>query len=74
MHRPSMPRLLEQIRGTLDASFFHGEGHRKVLARLRFAGLRTSRHRVLRLMRECGLLALARMGSPRGPRNHGGAV
>jgi len=49
-----MPRLLEQIRGTLDASPFHGEGHRKVWARLRFAGLRTSRHRVLRLMRERG--------------------
>ena len=49
--------LLERIRGVLAASPFHGEGHRKVWARLRFAGLRTSRHRVLRLMREHGLLA-----------------
>ncbi len=49
--------LLERIRGVLDASPFHGEGHRKVWARLRFAGLRTSRHRVLRLMREHALLA-----------------
>ena len=40
--------------------------------RLRFAGLRTSRHRVLRLMREHGLLAPARTGPPRGPRNHDG--
>ena len=66
--------LLERIRGVLDASPFHGEGHRKVWARLRFAGLRTSRHRVLRLMREHALLAPARTGSPRGPRNHDGTI
>ena len=35
---------------------FHGEGHRKVWARLRVAGLRTSRRRVLRLMRENDLV------------------
>ena len=39
-----------------------------------FAGLRTSRHRVLRLMREHALLAPARTGSPRGPRNHDGTI
>lgn len=66
--------LLERIRGVLDASPFHGEGHRKIWARLRFAGLRTSRHRVLRLMREHGLLAPSRVGSPRGPRNHDGTI
>ena len=66
--------LLERIRGVLAASPFHGEGHRKVWARLRFAGLRTSRHRVLRLMREHALLAPARTGSPRGPRNHDGTI
>ena len=66
--------LLERIRGVLAASPFHGEGHRKVWARLRFAGLRTSRHRVLRLMREHALLAPARTGSPRGPRNHVGTI
>ncbi len=66
--------LLERIRGVLDASPFHGEGHRKVWARLRFAGLRTSRQRVLWLMREHGLLAPARTGSPRGPRNHDGTI
>lgn len=66
--------LLERIRGVLSASPFHGEGHRKVWARLRFAGLRTSRHRVLRLMREHGLLAPSRVGSPRGPRNHDGTI
>jgi putative transposase len=66
--------LLERIRGVLDASPFHGEGHRKIWARLRFAGLRTSRHRVLRLMRDPGLLAPTRIGLPRGPRNHDGTI
>ena len=38
--------LLAAIRGVLAASPFHGEGHRKVWARLRAAGTRTSRRRV----------------------------
>jgi len=66
--------LVEAIRGVLAASPFHGEGHRKVWARLRHAGLRTSRRRVLRLMREHGLLAPSRVGSPRGPRSHDGTI
>ena len=66
--------LVERIRGVLAASPFHGEGHRKVWARLRVAGVRTSKQRVLRLMREHDLLAPARVGSPRGPRNHDGSI
>ena len=66
--------LLEAIRAVLSASPFHGEGHRKVWARLRVAGLRTSKRRVLRLMREHGLLAPSRVGTPRGPRNHDGTI
>ncbi len=66
--------LAERIRAVLSASPFHGEGHHKVWARLRFAGVRTSRHRVLRLMREHALLAPSRVGSPRGPRNHDGTI
>ncbi len=66
--------LLEAIRAVLAASPFHGEGHRKVWARLRHGGVRTSRRRVLRLMREHGLLAPARAGTPRGPRNHDGTI
>jgi putative transposase len=66
--------LLEQIRAVLAASPFHGEGHRKVWARLRIAGIRTSRRRVLRLMREHHLLAPARVGGPRGPRSHDGTI
>ena len=43
--------LVEAIRVVLAGSPFHGEGHRKVWARLRIAGVRTSKRRVLRLMR-----------------------
>lgn len=66
--------LVEAIRAVLAASPFHGEGHRKVWARLRVCGLRTSRRRVLRLMRENNLLAPSRVGAPRGPRAHDGTI
>jgi hypothetical protein len=66
--------LVEAIRAVLCGSPFHGEGHRKLWARLRIAGVRTSKRRVLRLMREHGLLAPSRVGSPRGPRNHDGTI
>ena len=68
------PALVEAIRGVLAASPFHGEGHRKVWARLRHAGVRTSKRRVLRLTREHGLLAPSRVGAPRGPRSHDGTI
>jgi len=66
--------LVAAIRSVLTASAFHGEGYRKVWARLRFAGVRTSRRRVLRLMREYGLLAHQRIGRARGPRSHDGTI
>jgi len=66
--------LVEAIRAVLAASPFHGEGHRKVWARLRHDGVRTSKRRVLRLMGAHGLLAPSRVGSPRGPRNHDGTI
>jgi len=66
--------LTTAIEGVLAASPFHGEGHRKVWARLRYAGTRTSLRRVLRLMRQNNLLAPTRVGSPRGPRNHDGTI
>src|SRR5438270_1349883 len=66
--------LTAAIQGVLAASPFHGEGHRKVWARLRYAGTRTSMRRVLRLMRQNNLLAPTRVGSPRGPRNHDGTI
>ena len=66
--------LLTEIRATLTGSPFHGEGHRKVWARLRLKGVRTSKRRVLRLMRAHDLLAPSRVGTPRGPRNHDGTI
>jgi putative transposase len=66
--------LVEAIRQLLADSPFHGEGYRKVWARLRHAGLRTSKERVRRLMRENGLSAATRVGRPRGPRNHDGTI
>ena len=66
--------LIDAIRAVLAASPFHGEGHRKVWARLRLGGVRTSKRRVLRLMRAQGLLAPSRVGAPRGPRAHDGTI
>src|SRR4051794_9425170 len=66
--------LVEAIRKLLRDSPFHGEGHRKLWARLRFADIRTSRRRVLQLMRAHGLLAPQRAGRPRGPKAHDGTI
>ena len=66
--------LTEQIRAVLARSPFIGEGYRKAWARLRLAGVRTSKGRVLRLMRAAGLLAPTRVGRRRGPRNHDGTI
>ena len=66
--------LAAGIRRLLTDSPFHGEGYRKVWARLRYSGVRTSPRRVLRVMREHGLLAHQRAGSPLGPRTHDGTI
>lgn len=66
--------LTEAIRGVLAASPWTGEGYRKVWAKLRVQGIRSSKARVLRLMREAGLLAPSRSGGARGPRNHDGTI
>ena len=66
--------LVRAIRQLLTGSPFHGEGYRKMWARLRFADIRTSRRRVLRLMREHGLLAHQRMGAPHGSKAHDGRI
>ena len=67
-------QLAEAIREVIEASPFFGEGHRKVWARLRAKGIRTSRERVLRVMREQDLLAPQRTGTPRGPKAHDGTI
>jgi hypothetical protein len=66
--------LVVHIRTVLQASPFYGEGYRKVWARLRYAGVRPSPRRVLRLMREQGLLAPQRHGQPHGPPAHDGTI
>jgi transposase InsO family protein len=66
--------LVAAIRGLLADSPFHGEGYRKIWARLRFAGIRTSKRRVLRLTREHGLQAPQRAGRPHGPKAHDGTI
>jgi transposase InsO family protein len=65
--------LTEKIREVLAASPFYGEGHRKVWARLRHTGVRTSKARVLRLMREAQLLAPSRT-VPRAENPHTGTI
>ena len=65
--------LAEHIRQHIAASRLHGEGYRKLWARLRFAGVRTSPRRVRRVMRENGLLAPHRVGRTE-TRPHDGTI
>lgn len=66
--------LTGHIRAVITTSPFLGEGHRKVWARLRAQGIRTSKPRVLRLMRQAHLLAPSRTQRARGPRHHDGTI
>ena len=66
--------LLVKIRRVLEASPWVGEGYRKVWARLRFEGIRTSARRILRLMRTADLLAPTRVGHAHGPKAHDGTI
>jgi len=65
--------LLAAIRDVIETAPFHGEGYRKVWARLRLRGIRTAARRVRRLMREHGLSAPNR--PPQRPANdHDGTI
>lgn len=67
--------LLVKIREAITRSPFSGEGHRKVAARLRREdGIAVGRKRVLRLMRQAGLLAPQRARGRRRPRSHDGTI
>jgi transposase InsO family protein len=66
--------LVGHIRRVLAESPFHGEGYRKVWARLRHQGLRTSQERVRRLMRAHHLQAPRRGGHRHGPAAHDGTI
>ena len=70
-------QLAERIRRVLADSPFVGEGYRKVWACLRVEPVdpvRTSKGRVLRVMREANLLAPTRVGTPHGPKAHDGTI
>ena len=67
-------QLVDHIRRVLETSSFPGEGYRKVWARLRHRGIRTSPRRVLRLMRAHQLLAPTRQGHAHGPKAHDGTI
>jgi len=67
-------QLVEQIRTVIRESPFHGEGYRKIWAKLRFKGVRTSKERTRRLMREHGLQAPQRVGNRHGPKVHDGTI
>jgi transposase InsO family protein len=66
--------LVDHIRQVLAESPFHGEGYRKVWAKLRVKEIRTSKERVRRLMRQHGLQAPQRVGHPHGPKAHDGTI
>jgi putative transposase len=66
--------LRAAIHDVIASSPFVGEGHRKVWARLRRRGVRTARKRVLRLMREDGVLAPTPQVRKRATRAHDGTI
>jgi transposase InsO family protein len=66
--------LLLEVRAVLAACPFHGEGYRKVWARLRMRGIRTDKDRVRRLMGRAGLLVPQRGGAAHGPAAHDGVI
>jgi len=55
--------LVTHIRAAILGARLHGEGYRKIWARLRHAGIRTSARRVRRLMGQNALLAPHRVGT-----------
>ena len=67
-------QLWEAPRSTVYARRARASRSAQPAAKLRLAGVRTSKGRVLRLMRAAGLLAPTRVGRRRGPRNHDGTI
>lgn len=66
--------LVEKIRELLSEPVFTGEGYRKIWARLRHQGIRTSKDRVLRLLRENQLLSPSRQPEAEGGNPHDGTI
>lgn len=66
--------LVGEIRQLLAEPVFTGEGYRKIWARLRHKGIRTSKDRVLRLLREHQLLSPSRQPEPARGNPHEGTI
>ena len=66
--------LVRAIRQLLAEPVFTGEGYRKIWARLRHQGVRTSKDRVLRLLREQQLLSPSRQPEPARSNLHEGTI
>lgn len=66
--------LMTEIRALVATPLFTGEGYRKIWARLRHKGIRTSKDRVLRLLRTHQLLSPARQPKPRPTNPHEGTI
>jgi putative transposase len=66
--------IVTAIRAVLAATPFHGEGYRKIRARLARRGFAIGGKRVLRLLRQHQLLAPRRLGPPNGDPAHAGTI
>jgi putative transposase len=66
--------LVEQIRLILATTAVFGRGLSKGSLKMRYRGVRTSRGREMRLMREHGLQSPTRSGRVSGPRSHDGTI
>lgn len=72
--RLSDEELVREIREVIGESAFHGEGYRKIWARLRHKNVRAWKDRVLRVMREHQLLSPSRPAGSRPENPHAGTV
>jgi len=72
--RLSDEELVSEIRQVIGESVFHGEGYRKVWARLRHKNVRAWKDRVLRVMREHQLLSPSRPAARRPENPHAGTI
>jgi putative transposase len=72
--RLSDEALLKEIRQVIEESVFHGEGYRKVWARLRQKNVRAWKDRILRVMRENQLLSPDRQRGTRPGNPHEGRI
>jgi putative transposase len=66
--------LVAKIQQLVAEAVFTGEGYRKIWARLRHKGVRTSKDRVLRLLRQNQLLSPARQPQPVVSNPHEGTI